>query len=128
MLHAFLTSEDPMEELTRFMVLCFSDLKKYKFVHWFAFPSLVARPNWQFVAEQGGQEQQSGCRPALDVLGADQVGFESMKFPDRGLTSYYHLAARFNFTKSPRKKSDAWRDPQCRLLPCEDFEGPSVAG
>lgn len=74
MLRAFMTSEDPMDELTRFMALCFSDLKKYKFVHWFAFPSLVGRPSWQFAAgRQGQQEQYNGWRRAVDVFGSEQV-------------------------------------------------------
>lgn len=42
-----LTSANPLEAVTRFTVLAFADLKKYKYYHWAALPALVAQPNWQ---------------------------------------------------------------------------------
>jgi ubiquitin-like modifier-activating enzyme ATG7 len=46
-LNDLLTSANPLEAVTRFTLLAFADLKKYKYYHWAALPALVAQPNWQ---------------------------------------------------------------------------------
>ncbi|PWN21726.1 E1-like protein-activating [Microstroma glucosiphilum] len=46
-LNDLLTSPDPLDAVTRFTVLAFADLKKYKYYHWAALPALIAQPNWQ---------------------------------------------------------------------------------
>ena len=33
--------------LTKFLVITFADLKKYKFFYWFAFPAFVSKPAWE---------------------------------------------------------------------------------
>ena len=33
--------------MTKFLVITFADLKKYKFFYWFAFPAFVSKPAWE---------------------------------------------------------------------------------
>ncbi|PWN43344.1 putative APG7-component of the autophagic system [Ceraceosorus guamensis] len=69
-LDGILTAQDPTPFLTRFLVLSFADLKKYKFVHWFGFPALVAKPGWELA---GADAQQRGWKAADGVVGRDQM-------------------------------------------------------
>jgi len=45
------TDPDPLEKLNRFMILSYADLKKFKFIYWFAYPALLAKPGWQVHSE-----------------------------------------------------------------------------
>lgn len=40
--------------LASFLVICFADLKKYRFSYWFAFPALVMEPSWTPVDATSG--------------------------------------------------------------------------
>ncbi|KAA1475649.1 E1-like protein-activating [Dentipellis sp. KUC8613] len=37
--------------LTRFLLITYADLKKYKYYYWFAFPALVSQPLWEIADE-----------------------------------------------------------------------------
>ncbi|KAK0529410.1 Autophagy protein 7 [Tilletia horrida] len=67
-------TEDPTPYLTRFLVLAFADLKKYKFFHWFAFPALVAKPAWEVeTAGAGAEGAAREWNPASSVWRAEQL-------------------------------------------------------
>lgn len=59
-------------KLTQFLLLTFSDLKKYQYFYWFAFPAFVAKPAWEISTE--------GWKAADHELNASQLTsiFESL--------------------------------------------------
>lgn len=60
-----IVKRDP-SALTKFLVITFADLKKYKFFYWFAFPAFVSKPAWEIT--------NPGWTNASEVFSPEAVG------------------------------------------------------
>lgn len=49
-LQDLISSPEPLQAVSRFVLLTYADLKKYKFYHWAAIPALIAQPAWNLLA------------------------------------------------------------------------------
>lgn len=62
------------ELLTRFLLITFADLKKYKYYYWFSYPAFVSKPaweidgDWQNVAELLSSDAVCICLPVPACL------------------------------------------------------------
>ncbi|EAU81046.2 autophagy protein 7 [Coprinopsis cinerea okayama7 len=63
------------KELTRFFLISFADLKKYKYYYWFGFPAFVAKPAWEIGSE--------GWKSAKERFSADQLSSIDAQIKDR---------------------------------------------
>ncbi len=75
-MRSFISSNDPEAAVTRFLVLAFADLKKYKFYHWFAFPAPIVQPGWQIDEALAG-----GWASAEAALGAEALRSIAKQLP-----------------------------------------------
>lgn len=51
LLNSIEADEDPLAKLNNFLILSYADLKKFKFIYWFAYPALLAKPSWRVRSE-----------------------------------------------------------------------------
>ncbi|KAI0757845.1 hypothetical protein C8Q80DRAFT_1265684 [Daedaleopsis nitida] len=63
--------------LTRFLLITFANLEKYKYYYWFAFLVLAAKPAWEIDGEWGSAEDALGA----DVLSAVQSQVDASPRP-----------------------------------------------
>ena len=69
-----ISKRDP-SALTKFLVITFADLKKYKFFYWFTFPAFVSKPAWE-ISNPGWStpdkalslDAVSRCRDAREII------------------------------------------------------------
>ena len=68
-----ITKRDP-SALTKFLVITFADLKKYKYFYWFAFPAFASKPAWE-ISDPGWTNadaafSQDAVGPRRDPMGS----------------------------------------------------------
>ena len=94
--------------LASFAVICFADLKKYKFTYLFAFPALHSDPSWSFVTGAVSQYDPEGSSPWDESSIIHIAGLESAALVDCVQTWRYRVDPRqhgFFLAKRQRKVS-----------------------
>ncbi|KAJ2922042.1 hypothetical protein H1R20_g15051, partial [Candolleomyces eurysporus] len=82
-------------ELTRFFLITFADLKKYKYYYWFAFPAFVSKPAWEI-----GDE---GWKDAGDVLSRDDLSSINTQIRSQDTLPAFFLVKRSGLSVSVAK-------------------------
>ncbi|THH14862.1 hypothetical protein EW146_g5529, partial [Bondarzewia mesenterica] len=71
-------SQRDTSALTHFLVITFSDLKKYKYYYWFAFPALVAKPAWEISSDWTSTQEAFSEAQLLSIY--DQLAANTRAF------------------------------------------------
>lgn len=94
-----ITVDRSTAQLTRFLLITFADLKKYKYYYWFAFPAFAAKPAWEI---------DGGWGPASDVYGESFLS---------GIHAALSIAPRAFFLVKPSKNGSP---PE--IAPVEEYD------
>ncbi|TEB27722.1 E1-like protein-activating [Coprinellus micaceus] len=104
-------------DLTRFFLITFADLKKYKYFYWFGFPAFVSKPNWEIT--------EAGWQPISSVLDVGQLDTISTHLRAQPTTPAFFLIKKAgdavsvgrvedyeeSLTKTPPQHLIAFTDP-----------------
>lgn len=99
--------------LASFVVICFADLKKYKFTYLFGFPALLSEPAWHSIASMQEAPETGGPQHADADAGTHLSATESTALVDSVQTWRYRVDARqygFFLAKRMRESSIETRE------------------
>jgi len=98
--------------LASFAVICFADLKKYKFTYLFAFPALHSDPSWKVVPSTKIQEKSGDSKHSKEDLVTYMTGQETAALVDSAQTWRYGVDSRqHGFFLAKKQRRDSFKEP-----------------
>ena len=92
--------------MSSFLVICFADLKKYKFTYHFCFPALHTKQSWKLIADRSTTENSDAQGHDLESSRASLTSEETIALVDQVQTWRYSVDARqFGFFLAKKNRS-----------------------